>query len=149
MATQTEYFLSTHPHGTGGVDTEVWRRCIERLAACAQACTACADACLAEPEAAELLRCVRSSLDCADICTATERVATRRAYGAAEVLPSLLDACAAACRASAEQCLQHAEHHEHCRICADTCRLCETSCVELAQALRSASQTSSAHSHSG
>jgi hypothetical protein len=43
----------------------------------------------------------------------------------------MIEACAAACRASGEECERHAHHHEHCRICAATCRRCEQSCSDL------------------
>lgn len=135
MATQTEHFLLDHPAGTGGIDVEIWRACIERLAACAQACTACADACLAESDLLELRRCIRMDLDCADICLATERVVTRRTESSPEVMRSLLETCVRACQVCADECGRHAEHHEHCRLCADTCRMCAVACQELLRAL--------------
>lgn len=136
MATQTEYFLAEHPSGMGGIDIELWRVCIERLAACAQACTACADACMAEPDAAELTRCIRLNMDCADICTAAERVVTRHTETDQEVLRSVLEACVRACRSCGTECARHADMHDHCRLCADTCRLCEEACAELLRSLR-------------
>ncbi|MFI5224145.1 MAG: hypothetical protein ACHQX3_07890, partial [Nitrospirales bacterium] len=34
---------------------------------------------------------------------------------------AVLEACLAACRASAEECDRHAMHYEHCRLCAEEC----------------------------
>ena len=36
-----------------------------------------------------------------------------------------------ACLACAEECDQHAEHHEHCRLCAEVCRRCKNACDDL------------------
>ncbi|MGC5077785.1 hypothetical protein [Agrococcus sp. DT81.2] len=44
---------------------------------------------------------------------------------------AMLEACRAACRACAEECERHADMHEHCRICADACRRCETASADL------------------
>ena len=37
----------------------------------------------------------------------------------------------AACLACAEECREHAEMHEHCRVCADVCESCERACQAL------------------
>ncbi|WP_240619307.1 four-helix bundle copper-binding protein [Blastococcus sp. TF02-8] len=47
----------------------------------------------------------------------------------------MLEACAAACKACGDECAQHAEMHEHCRICADACRRCEQACRDLITSL--------------
>jgi hypothetical protein len=56
----------------------------------------------------------------------------------AETQRTALEACLAACRASAEECERHAPHHEHCRACAEECRRCERACGDLLAALTSA-----------
>jgi hypothetical protein len=43
----------------------------------------------------------------------------------------MLEACSAACLASAEECERHAAHHEHCRVCAEVCRRCKKACDDL------------------
>src|ERR687891_115765 len=58
-----------------------------------------------------LARCIAECFDCARSCTA----------------------CADA--DLAEKCERHAQHHEHCRICADTCRRCEEACASLLEAI--------------
>ena len=125
--------LQTHPAAAADVQTLV--RCIEDCFACAESCTACADACLAEDQVGDLRRCIRINLDCADICIATGNVLTRQTEPETSVIRTLLEACAAACRACGEECERHAEHHEHCRICADACRSCEQACEDALSSL--------------
>jgi hypothetical protein len=123
--------LSTYPKDLGGVDAEKLRACIEACFECAQACTACADACLSEDMVADLTKCIRTDLDCADICLATGKALSRHTGYDANLTRSFLEACATACRACRDECAQHGEMHEHCRICADACRRCEAACRAL------------------
>ena len=102
--------------------------CIERCFSCAQTCTACADASLAEDAIEPLRRCIRLDLDCADICITTGTIASRRTETSEQVLLQLLELCANICQICAEECEEHAAHHEHCKICAAECRRCEESC---------------------
>jgi hypothetical protein len=104
---------------------------IDALIGCSEACTACADACLSEDMVAELTKCIRTNLDCADICATTARVLSRHTGYDANVSRSLLEACATACRSCGDECANHADMHQHCRICADACRACEQACRDL------------------
>ncbi|GAA3677070.1 four-helix bundle copper-binding protein [Lentzea roselyniae] len=104
---------------------------IDALIACAEACTACADACLSEDSVAELTKCVRTNLDCADVCNATARVLSRHTGYDANISRTLLEACAMVCKSCGDECGQHAEMHEHCRICAEACRECARACESL------------------
>jgi hypothetical protein len=122
--------IRTHP-ATTDLDPELLARAVDAAAACAQACTACADACLSEEMVADLRRCIRTDLDCADICEATARVLSRQMSPDTGILRAQLEACVTACRTCAEECEQHAGMHEHCRVCAEACRACETACGEL------------------
>jgi hypothetical protein len=133
--TQVAAMLETYPSDLGDIDRQALVRCIEECFSCAQACTACADACLSEASVAELVKCVRTNLDCADICDTTGRVLSRRTGYDANLTRSLLTACADACKACGDECAAHANHHEHCRVCADACRSCEQACRELLRAL--------------
>lgn len=127
--------LETHPAELQ-LDVDALSRCVSECFACAQSCTSCADACLGEGEVQELVRCIRLNLDCADVCSATGRVLTRQTAFEPELARTMLEACARACRACAEECERHAGHHEHCRVCAEECRRCEQACDELLTALR-------------
>lgn len=121
--------IATHPDVKGSVNTALIR-CIEECLACAQACTSCADACLAEGMVAELRQCIRLNLDCAAVCGATANIATRRTGSDEEVIRHMLKACALACKLCGDECASHAGQHDHCRICAEACRSCETACHE-------------------
>jgi hypothetical protein len=127
--------IETHPRPMG-LDREVLLRCIDECFDCAATCTSCADACLGEQDVQGLVRCVRVCLDCADACDATGRTVTRQTEPDRGVIGAIVEACAVACRACAEECERHAPHHEHCRISAEVCRRCEQACGDLLAAIR-------------
>jgi hypothetical protein len=127
--------MDTYP-GTVNVNADVLAAAVDALNDCAQACVADVDADLSEDNVAEMVRCVRLCLDCADICAATVGVTTRRAEYDANVTKPLLEACVAICKSCGDECERHAQHHEHCRICAEACRRCERACRDLLAAIR-------------
>jgi uncharacterized membrane protein len=122
--------IENHPQPSS-LDRNVLLRCIETCFDCAATCTSCADACLGEEDVQELVRSIRISLDCADACDAAGRILTRQTAPDLGVIRAMIEACAAICRACAEECERHAAHHEHCRICAEVCRRCEHACDDL------------------
>jgi hypothetical protein len=124
--------LETHPQATVN---EALALCIEECLACALTCTSCADACLAEEQVAQLVRCIRLNLDCADICDATGRALTRQTSWDPGLARSILETCAEACRVCAQECEQHADHHEHCRTCVESCLRCEKACDDLRRSI--------------
>ncbi len=134
MTTTTMSMLDSYPAEIN-LDRTKLAATIDTLIACSQACTACADACLSEDMVAELTRCIRTDLDCADICATTARVLSRHTGYDANISRTLLEACATACQACGDECAQHAEMHNHCRICADACRTCEQACTEVLDSL--------------
>ncbi|PPK90813.1 uncharacterized protein DUF326 [Kineococcus xinjiangensis] len=123
--------LATYPKDLGGVDREKLAACIQACIECAQSCSACADACLSEDMVAELTKCIRTNADCADICDTTARVLSRHTGYDANVTRAIVQACATICKACGDECGGHAEMHDHCRVCAEACRRCETACNEL------------------
>ncbi|MFF5343458.1 four-helix bundle copper-binding protein [Streptomyces althioticus] len=131
MTTSVREMLETYPGDLGSVDREAMARCIQECIACAQACTACADACLSEGMVEELTKCIRTNMDCADICNTTASVLSRHTGYDANISRAILQACATACKACADECGRHAEMHDHCRICAEACRGCEQACNEM------------------
>ena len=133
--TTTQQMLDAYPADLGGIDQDRLAACIDACNACAQACTACADACLAEGMVEQLRKCIRTDLDCADICATTGRVLSRHTGYDANLTRAVLQACATACRTCGDDCAQHADMHDHCRICADACRTCEQACNELLNSL--------------
>ena len=127
--------LDAYPADLGGIDRQALAACIEACYECAQERTACADACLSEGTVDQLRTCIRTDLDCADVCETTGRVLSRRTGHDANLTRAVLEACAVACRACGDECEGHAAMHEHCRICAGSCRRCEIACRELIDAL--------------
>ena len=126
--------LDAYPK-TVNVDTALLARAIEETLACFQTCTACADACLSEEMVAELAKCIRTDLDCASVCLATVEVLSRHTGYDANITRAQLEACITACKTCGDECEQHAQMHEHCRVCAQACRSCEQACRELLAAL--------------
>lgn len=131
---QTTAMVKAYP-ATINLDRELLARTIDAAVECAQTCTACADACLSEDMVAELRTCIRTNLDCADVCTATANVLSRHTGYDANLTRAQLEACVRACRSCADECSRHAEMHEHCAVCAESCRRCEAACAELIAAI--------------
>lgn len=126
--------LDTYPRSFN-VDAGQLANAIETLIDCANTCTQCADACMSEDDATALAKCIRLNLDCADVCATTSRVVSRQTEYDANVTRPLLEACIAACKSCGDECEGHAQHMEHCRICADQCRRCEEACRSLLGAM--------------
>lgn len=115
--------LRTHPRpATGEVDALA--ACIEACFECAETCTACADACLGEERVDALAACIGLNLDCADVCEVTGKLLARLTDRNVDVRRAQLEACRIAARACAAECEAHQDEHEHCRVCAETCRAC-------------------------
>lgn len=132
----TVQMLRSHPETYSDPDPALLARVIDACVACEQACTACADACLGEQDLTALATCIRLDLDCADVCRTTAAVLTRHTGLDLALMRSIAGTCIAACDACAAECTQHAEMHEHCRICADACQACARACEELVGSLR-------------
>ena len=126
--------LAAHP-GDAAVGRAVLADCIEACLECAQTCTACADACLAEEGDMDLRHCIRTDLDCADICTATAKVLSRQTAPAWNTIKAQVGACLKACEECGATCREHADHHDHCRVCGKACKRCEEACAALLNAL--------------
>ncbi len=125
----TREMLNTHPKA--GSLSDAVANCLEACMDCAAVCTVCADACLAEDMVADLRQCIRTDLDCADVCMTSARLLSRRTGSNEAVVRAQVEAMRLAVRACADECEQHADMHEHCRICAEACRRCETACDAL------------------
>jgi hypothetical protein len=128
-----EAILNAHPRPLIA-NLGVLAACVDECGECAAICTICADANLAEDDVRALVRCSRLCLDCADNCVVAGRILSRQTDPDPETQLAALAACLAACRASAEECERHAQHHEHCRLCAEECRRCERACEDMLRA---------------
>jgi hypothetical protein len=127
--------MALHPRPSP-VERDALLNCIDECLDCRASCTACADASLAEEDVEELVRVVRLALDCADACDATGRIVARQTTPDLGVMRKIVETCAAACTACADECARHAAHHEHCRLCEEVCRRCNAACERLLAALR-------------
>lgn len=126
--------LDSHP-APAHSDGDIARACVQACYECSVICTTCADACLAEEDVAAMVTCIRLNLDCSDVCEVTGRLFARPSARDAESLRLQLEACVAICRACGDECASHAQHMEHCRICADACRHCADACDRMRAAL--------------
>jgi hypothetical protein len=126
--TKIEAMLRSHPRADS-LHRKDYADTLAALSACIEICTLCADACLGESGHVERLRpCITADLDCADVCAATLRVLLRQTESPNDLVHAQLHACVVACQLCAEECQAHATMHEHCRLCADTCRQCQARC---------------------
>lgn len=133
-----ELMLRSHPRSDAGLVTD-YAETLKALSTCAEICTACADACLGEGEHVEKLRhCITTDLACADVCHATARTLSRLTEPPHAVIEALLHACVVACQACADECEEHGGEHDHCRLCAETCRYCQERCNAMLGTLSSA-----------
>jgi hypothetical protein len=127
----TADLLRVHPTPPSGDLLDMLAACVKGCYGSAESCTLCADACLGERRVAELTACIRRCLDCAAICEATARVVARQTANKPELQRRQLEACIAACELCAEACGAHAQVHEHCRLCRDSCLACAALCKDL------------------
>lgn len=104
-------------------------RCAEECLECAGGCIACADVGLGENNL-ELIGVIRVALDCAEVCYATGLAAIRQSASDAGLIREMIEGCAAACLACAEESDHYAAGHQQCGRCADACRRCKTVCDE-------------------
>jgi hypothetical protein len=120
-------------------------RAADACFACVQSCIACSDACLSEKDVERMVACIRLNLDCADVCHATGSLLVRLGRDQPQPLQAQLAACAQACRSCAEECLRHADMHEHCQVCAQVCADCEEACEEVMRVMRHAGESHASH----
>lgn len=123
-----ETMLRTHPHADLQHSAN-FANALEALSNCGQICTACADACLAEEsDLPKLRRCISANLDCAEVCATTARLIIRQTEAPNDLVQAQLHACVLACQICADECDEHAKMHDHCRVCAETCKHCQERC---------------------
>lgn len=91
--------------------------------------------CLSENDVTTMAKCIWLDLDCADVCLVASRSLSRQTEYDANLTRLLLKACAAACKRCGDECASNAQHMEHCRICADSCRRREQACRQLLDAI--------------
>jgi hypothetical protein len=126
--------LSTHARVHRQTD-DIFVLATDACLDCALACRSCADACPGEERPDELRDGIQLNLDCADVCFATGALAIRRisrqgnlvipGTGFDEsVMKLMFETCTMVCRRCEDECMLYAQHHKHCRRCAEICRSC-------------------------
>jgi hypothetical protein len=131
----TADLLRVHPTPPAEELLDMLAACVRGCYGSAETCTLCADACLGERRVGDLTECIRRCLDCAAICEATARVIARQTASKPALQRRQLEACIAASEACAESCGTHAQMHEHCRLCRDSCLACAALCKDLLAAM--------------
>lgn len=101
---------------------------IQALHDCSAECNHCFDACLQEEDVKMMAQCIRLDRECADICALLEQAISRNSPFVSE----LAAVCAKICDACGDECAKHADHHDHCRRCAEACRRCAEACRSIA-----------------
>lgn len=100
---------------------------IDALNKCISVCNHCSFACLDEDNLKMLVNCIKLDIDCAAICTLTASLLAR----GSEHGKHLIKECIEVCNACANECEKHADHHDHCKTCAEACRACIVACTSL------------------
>lgn len=91
---------------------------------CQKACNNCFYSCLKEDDIKMMAECIRLDRECADLCGVVLDFAQRES----DRLPEILELCANACDACADECEMH--DMDHCQKCAKACRECAEACRE-------------------
>jgi hypothetical protein len=112
--------------GMAAVDMTVLQECMDACSACEQACTVCS---------VQLMDCAPACMNCADMCNTMMRTMLRMQGMTPAVMVSMLDACVAMCQLCMDSCMEHAEHSEVCRLCAQSCSACMAACTKVRDAL--------------
>jgi hypothetical protein len=119
--------IVSHPQKTHEPQLDSLVNVIRACFNAGQACVTCADACIGGQDTVELLQVIRLNNDCSDICIATGKSLSRLYSPDWNTLRAQMRSCLQIVQDTSALCQQHARMHEHCRICADSCRACETS----------------------
>jgi len=113
--------------------SEIFEKKLElshKLAECILACNYCLDACLDEQQVNMMTECIRLDKQCVVLCSATLEVLHKNS----RFIKDMLELCAKACEACAEECSKH--QYKHCQDCAKACKACAQSCRDFLQALK-------------
>ncbi len=117
---------------TGGTATAELVAAVDALQDCERISTACATAMAATGAMATE---VRRALDCADQCATTARVLLRATSPDTAVLAAVVEAAVVVCETTAAACGAHADHHDHCRVHAQSASACASTLHALQAAL--------------
>nr|WP_240977463.1 hypothetical protein [Planctomonas sp. JC2975] len=126
--------MSMDAIGMPAMDAMTMQACIEACSACEQACTMCADNDMADG----MIKCASMCMDCADVSNTMMRMLMRPSGFDMTAMQAMLRACMAMCSACADECGNHAEMSETCRMCAMACTECMNACQAMLDMMRDA-----------
>ena len=112
-----------------GMDTmemSVMQACMDACSACEQACTVCST---------QMMSCAPACMNCADMCNTMMRSMLRMQGMTPASMMAMLDACIAMCQTCMDECMEHADHSEVCKMCAQSCQACMDACNDVRNAM--------------
>ncbi|MFB7890784.1 hypothetical protein ACFC1I_01105 [Microbacterium sp. NPDC056044] len=108
--------------GMQAMDMSVVQACMDACSACEQACTVCST---------QMMSCAPACMNCADMCNTMMRAMMRMQGMNPATMMSMLDACIAMCQMTMDECMEHADHSEVCKMCAQACKACMDACMAM------------------
>lgn len=115
-----------HDHHHGMMESAL----AQALADCIQKGQVCLDHCLGllGKGETEMAACAKSVNQMLALCTALQQLANQQSAH----VPKLASVAMAACRDCEDACKKHADMHEACRACGESCAVCYRECKKVA-----------------
>ena len=110
--------MKTMP-GMDTMDMSLMQACMDACSACEQACTVCST---------QMMSCAPACMNCADMCNTMMRAMMRMQGMNMATMTAMLDACIAMCQLTMDECMEHADHSDVCKMCAQACQACMDAC---------------------
>ena len=70
-------------------------------------------------------------MNCADMCNTMMRAMMRMQGMNPAAMMAMLDACIAMCQLCMDECMEHADTSEVCKMCAQACQACMDACMAM------------------
>lgn len=112
--------------GMQAMDMSVMQACMDACSACEQACTVCST---------QMVSCAPACMNCADMCNTMMRAMMRPQGMTPAAMMAMLDACIAMCQVCMDECMEHADHSEVCKMCAQSCQACMDACMKMRESM--------------
>jgi len=106
--------------GMDAMDMSLMQACMDACSACEQACTVCST---------QMMSCAPACMNCADMCNTMMRAMMRMQGMDSASMMAMLDACIAMCKMTMDECMEHADHSDVCKMCAQACKACMDACT--------------------
>ena len=126
-----------------GMTMALMQDCIEACSACEQACTMCAGSMgTGGSMGTDMAKCAAMCMDAADMANTMMRVMMRPNGMHMESMLAMLQAMVVMSTACAEECMNHAEMSDDCKMCAEVCRQCAIACETIMDSMEMAQNKS-------